>query len=129
VPHTAGWYSAQAPWSTCYGGPLRLPATAKRFDTSPAWVCWAGTAPSVELVADVGAPALGAHALALAARLRDGLGQAPYPSPIVVTERPDAERRLRAAGVRASVRAGRVRLACHVPSRPEDVDRALAALA
>ena len=129
APHTAGWYAAQEPWATCYGGPLRLPPTAKRFDVSPAWTCWAGTAPAVELVAEVGVEAIGAYDLALAARLREGLGMPPSDSAIVIAEHPDAERRLQRAGVRASVRAGRVRLSCHLPSTAADVDRAVEALA
>ena len=129
APHTAGWYAAQDPWSTCYGGPLRLPRTAKRFDVSPAWTCWAGTAPAVELVAELGAEAVGAYDLALAARLREGLGMPASDSAIVIAAHPDAERRLERAGVRASVRAGRVRLSCHLPATVTDVDLALDALA
>jgi len=129
APHTAGWYSAQEPWSTCYGGPLRLPRTAKRFDVSPAWTCWAGTAPAVELIAELGVQAVGAYDLALAARLRHGLGMPPSNSAIVIAEHPDAARRLARAGIRASVRAGCVRMSCHLPATFADVDRALEALA
>jgi len=129
APHTAGWYSAEDPWATCYGGPLRLPPTAKRFDVSPAWTCWAGTAPAVELVAGLGVEAVGAYDLALAARLRSGLGMPPSNSAIVIAEHSDAAGRLARAGIRASVRAGRVRLSCHLPATIADVDRALEALA
>jgi selenocysteine lyase/cysteine desulfurase len=128
VPHTAGWYAAQDPWASCYGGPLRLGAGAKRFDVSPAWICWAGTAPALECVAGIGVAAIGAHDLALAARLREGLALPPSDSAIVVTERPDAAERLARAGIRASVRAGRVRLSCHLPATAADVDRAVEAL-
>ncbi len=128
APHTAGWYAAADPWSCCYGGPLRLPDTAKRFDVSPAWTCWAGTAVSLELVDELSPAAIGAYDRMLAARLREGLELAPSDSAIVITEVPDAERRLRAAGIRASVRAGRVRISCHLPATRDDVDRAVAAL-
>ena len=128
TPHTAGWYSAQEPWDTCYGTPLRLAHGAKRFDVSPAWTCWAGTAPAVELVAEIGVQALGAYDLALAARLRDGLGMPPSDSPIVIAEHPDAATLLRQAGIRAAVRAGRVRMSCHLPATFTDVDRAVEAL-
>ena len=131
VPQAAGWYAGEAPWDSCYGAPLRLAAGARRLDVSPAWLCWAGTAPALELLAGLGVPALGAHDLALADRLRAGLGQPEpaRPSAIVVTERPDAAARLADAGVRAAVRAGRVRLACHLTATVADVDRALEALA
>jgi selenocysteine lyase/cysteine desulfurase len=128
IPHTAGWYAGEDPWSSIYGGPLRLPATAKRFDVSPAWTCWAGTAPSLELIDELGPAAIGAYDLALAARLRSGLGMPPSDSAIVIADRPDAEERLGRAGVKASVRAGRVRLSCHLPATVDDIDRALTAL-
>lgn len=35
VPHTAGWYAGESPWTSIYGGPLRLAADARRFDVSP----------------------------------------------------------------------------------------------
>lgn len=127
-PHTAGWYAAQDPWSTCYGGPLRLPLTAKRFDVSPAWTCWAGTAPAVELVAELGVDVIGSYDLTLADRLRAGLGMEPSNSAIVLAERPDAAVRLERAGIRASVRAGCVRISCHLPATTGDIDRALDAL-
>lgn len=129
VPQAAGWYAAAAPWDTCYGGPLRLPSVARRLDVSPAWACWAGTAPAVELIADIGPDALGAYDLALAGRLAAGLGLPAPSSPILTTSVPHAAQRLRHAGIRASVRAGRVRLSCHVPATAADVDRCLEALA
>lgn len=128
TPHSAGWYAAAAPWETCYGGPLRLAPTARRLDVSPAWACWAGTAPALELIEGIGVPALAAHDLDLAGRLRAGLGLEPSPSAIVVTEITDAAARLERAGVQASVRAGRARISCHPPATAEDVDRCLEAL-
>jgi selenocysteine lyase/cysteine desulfurase len=129
APHTAGWYAAADPWSCCYGGPLRLPETARRFDVSPAWTCWAGTRAALELIDELGPDAIGAYDLALAARLREGLAMPPSDSAIVIVQSPDAERRLREAGIRTSVRAGRVRLSCHLPATVDDIDRAVAALA
>jgi len=129
VPHTAGWYAAELPWDSCYGTPLRLADTAKRLDASPAWTLWAGTAPALELVLEIGGAALGAYDLDLAGRLRDGLCLDPYPSPIVIVDLPGAAGRLARAGIRASVRAGRVRLSCHLPATEDDVGRAVAALA
>ena len=128
IAHTAGWYAAADPWGACYGGPLRLPSTAKRFDVSPAWTCWAGTAPALELIDELGPERIGAYDRALADRLREGLGITASRSAITTLDAPGAEQRLRDAGVRASVRAGRVRIACHLPATVDDVDRAVAAL-
>lgn len=128
TPHAAGWYAAADPWATCYGGPLRLPSTARRFDVSPAWACWAGTAPALELLAELGVETIGAYDLALAERLRVGLGLEPYPSAIVVLDRPGAEQALSRAGIRASTRAGHVRLSCHLPATAADIDLAASVL-
>jgi selenocysteine lyase/cysteine desulfurase len=73
-------------------------------------------------------PALGAYDLALADRLRDGLSMPASHSAIVIAEHPDAAARLQRAGIRASVRAGRARLSCHLPATAADIDRALEAL-
>jgi len=129
VPHGAGWYAGEDRWTALYGTPLRLAADARRFDLSPAWICWVGAAPALELLAGLGAPAVGAYDLALAARFRAGLGLPPGDSAIVSVDLPGAEERLRAAGVRAAVRGGRVRASFHLHTSEADVDRALEALA
>jgi selenocysteine lyase/cysteine desulfurase len=129
VPHGAGWNAGADPWTALYGGPLRLAGDARRFDLSPAWLCWAGAAPALELLAGLGTAAVGAHDLALAARLRDGLDLPPSRSAIVsVDAGPQGAARLAAAGVRCATRAGRVRLSFHLYNTEDDVDRALAAL-
>ncbi len=129
VPHGAGWYAGEDPWTSLYGGPLRLAADARRFDLSPAWLSWAGAAPALELLAGLGAPAVGAHARALADRFRTGLGLPPGDSAIVSVDVPGAQERLTAAGVRASVRDGRLRASFGLTCGEEDVDLALEALA
>jgi selenocysteine lyase/cysteine desulfurase len=129
TPLLAGWYAGEDVPNSYYGQPLRLAASARRFDTSPAWFCWVGTAPALDLVREIGVPAIHAHDVALANRFLAGLGRPPGDSAIVTVEVPDAERRLRAAGVRAAVRAGRVRASFHVYTTEADVDLALDALA
>src|SRR5262249_30339249 len=49
VPHSAGWYSGEDPHSSYFGPPLRLAATARQLDLSPAWFSWVGTTPALEL--------------------------------------------------------------------------------
>jgi hypothetical protein len=53
------------PWTSMYGGPLRLADDARRFDLSPAWHAWVGAAPGVRLLTQVGTRALYTHALGL----------------------------------------------------------------
>ncbi|RLP95265.1 aminotransferase class V-fold PLP-dependent enzyme [Micromonospora sp. CV4] len=128
-PDAAGWYAGRDPHASYYGPPLRLADDARRFDISPAWFSWVGAAPALELVAEIGVPAIQAHNVALANRFLTGLGRPPGESAIVTVDVPDAERRLSAAGIRAAVRAGRVRASFHVYSTEADVDAALTALA
>ena len=82
----------------------------------------------MELVAQVGVPAIREHDVALANRFLTGLGRPAGDRAIVTVDVPDAQRRLEAAGIRAAVRAGRVRASFHVYSTEADVDAALTAL-
>ena len=127
-PLAAGWYAGEDVHGSYYGPPLRLAKSARRFDISPAWFDWVATAPTLEVVEQVGVSAIGAHNVALANRFLTGLGQPPGDSAIVTVDVPGAEQKLAAAGVRAAVRAGRVRASFHVYSTEADVDLALDAL-
>jgi selenocysteine lyase/cysteine desulfurase len=128
VPHDAGWFAAEDVYATYYGGPLRLAESARRFDTSPAWFSWVGTAPALELVNRIGAEAIHEHDLRLANRFREGLGQPAGDSAIVSADVPGAEDALARAGILAAVRAGRLRASFHVYNTDADVDAALDAL-
>lgn len=125
-PTAAGWYAGDDPWDSCYGGPLRLAGDARRFDVSPVWPAWLGQRPALELLARIGVDRIHRHDVALANRLRAGLGLPPGPSAIVsVDAPPGTAERLAAANVITAVRAGRVRFACHLYNDAADVDRAL----
>jgi selenocysteine lyase/cysteine desulfurase len=128
TPQAAGWYAGQDPHSSYYGPPLRLATDARRFDTSPAWFCWVGTAPALELLEQIGVEPVRAHNVALANRFRAGLGLPPGDSAIVSTDHPGAEERFARAHIRAAVRAGRIRASFHLYSTERDVDAALDAL-
>jgi selenocysteine lyase/cysteine desulfurase len=129
VPHTAGWYAGGDPWTSIYGTPLRLATNARRFDVSPAWHCWVGAAPALDLLSEIGTAALHAHALGLANRFRAGVGLPTGDSAIVSSigdqEVPDL---MRAANIVGVARAGRLRLSFHVSTSERDVDRAIDAL-
>ena len=129
-PLAAGWYAGESRWDSIYGPPLRLARDARRFDLSPAWGCWVGHAPALDLLLEVGIDRIHAHDLALADAFRDGLGLPPGDSAIVsVPCPPDVPARLAAAGIRAAVRAGRLRLSFHLHNADSDVEAALRALA
>ena len=111
-----------------YGPPLRLAKSARRFDISPSWPAYVGAAPALELVEEIGVAAINRHNVRLANRFRAGLGLEPAASAIVAVDVPGAEERLARAGVRAAVRAGRVRASFHIYTTDADVDVALEAL-
>jgi selenocysteine lyase/cysteine desulfurase len=128
TPLAAGWYAGEDVHDSYYGPPLRLATSARRFDISPAWFSYVGTAPALEVVEEIGVEAIREHNVALANRFLAGLGQPPSNSAIVTVDVPGAEAKLRAAGIRTAVRAGRVRASFHVYSTQSDVDLALEAL-
>jgi selenocysteine lyase/cysteine desulfurase len=127
-PHGAGWFATEDVFSTYYGGPLRLAANARRFDTSPAWFNWIATAPALELINRIGVNAIHEHDVRLANRFREGIGLPPSDSAIVSADSPQAEDAFARAGILASARAGRLRVSFHVYNTDEDVDAALNAL-
>lgn len=128
IPLAANWYAGEDPHASYYGPPMRLATDARQFDISPAWFCFVGAAPALELVLEIGVDAIHEHNLRLANRFRAGLGLPPGDSAIVTVDVPDAANRLAAAGIRAAVRAGRVRASFHLYTTEHDVDLALSAL-
>jgi selenocysteine lyase/cysteine desulfurase len=57
----AAWYAGQDVHQSYYGPPLHLADSAWRFDTSPAWFSFAGAAPAIELLNEIGIEAVHAH--------------------------------------------------------------------
>ncbi len=131
VPVDAGWYAGDDVWGSCYGPRMRLADSARRFDVSPAWPAWIGTAPAVELFASADLEAVRAHCVGLADELCRRLDVPATGTAIVSWPDPDglAFAALTAAGVAASARAGRVRVAFHVWNELSDVELVLDALA
>ena len=127
-PLFAGWYAGDDPWTSIYGPPLRLAKDARRLDISPAWLAWAGTVPALDLLGDVGIAAIHRHDVGLANLLRERLGLPPGDSAIVTASAEGGLERLRAADIRASVRAGAVRLSFHLHNTEADVDAVARAL-
>ena len=84
-PINAGWYAGADVHTSYYGPPLRLATDARRFDVSPAWFSWVGTAPVLELLEQIGIEQIRAYDVALADRFRAGLGLPPGGTAIVST--------------------------------------------
>ncbi|MGR2751435.1 aminotransferase class V-fold PLP-dependent enzyme [Agromyces arachidis] len=130
LPLTAGWYSGEDPWASCYGPELHLADGARRFDVSPAWHAWVGAEVALRLAAGLDLGQVTRHDLALADAFRERLDLPPSASAIATWPDPDGcdLAALAAAGVTASGRAGRARVAFHLWNDEEDVDLAATAL-
>ncbi|MGH3368077.1 MAG: aminotransferase class V-fold PLP-dependent enzyme [Nocardioidaceae bacterium] len=127
-PLAAGWYAGHDIHANYYGPSLDLARSARRFDLSPAWHCWVGAAPALELLERVGIESIHEHNVGLANRFRTGLGMPESDSAIVSVDITDAAKRLSAAGIRAASRAGSLRTSFHLYSTEADVAAAVAAL-
>ncbi|HSS67303.1 MAG TPA: aminotransferase class V-fold PLP-dependent enzyme [Nocardioidaceae bacterium] len=127
-PDDAGWYAGDDPWTSIYGAPLRLAPDARRFNVSPAWLCWSAAAPTLELLASLDPGEVHAHDVGLADLFLAELGRPSQGSAIVTVDSPDAAERLAAAGIQTAVRAGRVRASFHLYNTADDARAAAAAL-
>jgi len=125
-PLFAGWYAGESVWDSVYGPAMHLAADARRFDVSPAWLAWVGTAPALELLASADRTAVHDHDVRLANLFRERVGLPGSDTAIVALADPDAalQARMVAAGCSVAARAGRVRLSFHVWNDENDVQRA-----
>ena len=125
-----GWYAGDDPWSSCYGPEMRLARDARRYDVSPAWPVWVGAEPAIALFRSLDIDAVHDHVTRLAATFCERMGLDAYGQAIITW--PDADgrdlARLSAAGIVASGRAGRARVAFHLWNDDDDVSAALEAL-
>jgi selenocysteine lyase/cysteine desulfurase len=128
VPHVANPHAGDDLWSSLYGLPLRLAHGARRFDSSPVWFSVLGAGVSLPWLASLDRRAIEAHTLGLANRLRTELSLPPTNSAIVSIPTAQAVGALERAGIRASVRAGAVRVGFHLYNSEADLDRLLGAL-
>ena len=128
TPHIANWYAGMDPWESIYGLPIRLADDARRFDASPTWFSVLGAGLTLPWLASLDGAAVEAHAVGLANRLRAELEMPQHNSAIVSLPIADAAGKLKQAGIRASVRAGAVRVGFHLYNNDNDLDRLLDAL-
>lgn len=126
-PLLAGWYAGEDPWQSIYGPPLRLADSARRFDISPGWLAWVGTAPALEVIASTGVASIHGHDVALADSLRDRLSLEGHGSAIVSVPLSDGSG-LADRGIAAAVRAGSVRVGFHLYNDERDVEALVEAI-
>lgn len=129
APLAPNWFAGAEPWSSLYGGPLRLSQDARRLDLAPVWSAWIGLVPALELIEEVGVEAIRAHDAELGDRLRAARDLPPTGSAIVSLPAPEGvAERVEEAGVAAAVRDGRLRASFHLYNDASDVDRLVKAL-
>ncbi|HET9500025.1 MAG TPA: aminotransferase class V-fold PLP-dependent enzyme [Marmoricola sp.] len=136
-PLYPNWYASADIWGSIYADELALAPEVRRFDTSPAWPVWVGTAPALELLADLHrgdperADAVAAYGIDLANRVRTALGLEQEPRPVLSL--PDRGGALKAAlteaGCRVAGRGSGVRFGFHLWNTADDVARVVHALA
>lgn len=130
-PTHANWRGAADPWTTYFGGPLRLADDASRLDVSLAWLPWVATTRSVELLAGWQRDGTLAEPLRLAGALARAVGQEPTGSSLVCVPVRDPER-VRAAlaegRIKAAVRGDGIRFSLHLWNDDADVTRAADAI-
>jgi len=129
TPRAANFYAGANRWESIFGLPLRLADTARRFDSSPAWISHAGAAAALPWLAGLDRAEVHAHCVGLADSLLAGFGLEPRGNAIVSLDLGDKADRLAAAGIRSSARNGRARLAFYLHNTADDVARVLDALA
>lgn len=130
MPLQAGWYAGEDVWGSCYAPEMKLAASARRFDVSPAWPAWVGAEPAIKMFSELDIAEVWDRASGLGDLLCDALGIAQQHQSIVTW--PDADgrelHRLNAAGIRVSGRAGRLRASFHLWNDESDVEAVVAAL-
>lgn len=117
-----GWYAGESPWESHYGPPLRLAGNARRFDLSPGWLAWVGTAPALRFISRLGVEEIHNHNVGLANEFRRKLGLSASDSAIVSLELPSTTDEGLLRKLSTSMRAGRLRVAFHLYNQLEDVD-------
>jgi selenocysteine lyase/cysteine desulfurase len=126
-PVLASWKAAPEPWGDPYGPPRALTGDARRFDLSLPWLLAPPTLASLELLGEIGVVEIGAHCRGLATACAQRLGLPPTQTSILAVPGADADR-VRASGLRCSVRGGNVRFAFALHNDLEDVEAAIAAV-
>lgn len=123
TPVQAGWYAGEDVWQSCYGPSMQLAVDARAFDVSPAWPAWVGAEPALRMFAGLDIEEIWALTSGLGDELCTALGLQQQHQAIVTWADPDGSdlRKLIAAGIRASGRAGRLRASFHLWNDSSDV--------
>lgn len=130
TPINAGWYAGDDLWSSMYGPEMALATDARCFDVSPAWPSWVGAEKALDFILRFDMAEIQQWNVGLANAFCRGIGIPEQNQSIVTWADPGgtALAALGQAGILASGRAERIRVAFHIWNDQIDVDAAIAAL-
>jgi len=116
------WFACEEPYAAPYG--LNFPAafSARKFDVVPGLISASALLPSLALINQIGVANIHRHNTGLAATLCKRLNVEHNGSAIVMLDVLGAAEKLKARGIRATVRGDRIRVAIHMYNTNADVD-------
>ncbi len=116
------WFACEEPHAAPYGIDFPAARSARKFDVVPGLISASALLPSLALLNQLGVNNIHRHNTQLAASLCRRLNVEHNGSAIVILKVPGAPERLKARGIRATVRGERIRVAIHIYNTAEDVD-------
>jgi selenocysteine lyase/cysteine desulfurase len=116
------WFACEEPYAAPYGTNFPAAHSARKFDVVPGLISASGLLPSLSLINQIGVRNIHRHNTQLAATLCNRLNVEHNGSAIVMLDVPGAAEKLKACGLRATVRGERIRVAIHMYNTAEDVD-------
>jgi selenocysteine lyase/cysteine desulfurase len=122
------WFACEDPHAAPYGIDFPAARSARKFDVVPGLISASALLPSLRLINRVGVRNIHRHDTELAAKLCRALNIEHNGSAIVILNVPGAPEKLKAHGIRATVRGERIRAAIHLYNTSEDIDLLVDAL-
>ena len=122
------WFACEDPHAAPYGIEFPAARSARKFDVVPGLISASGLLPSLALINEIGVRNIHRHNTELAGALCRRLAVEHNGSAIVMLNVPGAVEKLKARGIRATVRGERIRVAIHIYNTAEDVDALLGAI-
>jgi selenocysteine lyase/cysteine desulfurase len=122
------WFACEDPHAAPYGIDFPAAKSARKFDVVPALISASALRPSLALINRLGVSTIYRHNTELAAALCRRLDVEHNGSAIVILHAPGAAERLKARGIRATVRGERIRVAIHAYNTADDIDLLVEAL-
>jgi selenocysteine lyase/cysteine desulfurase len=116
------WFACEDPHAAPYGIDFPAARSARKFDVVPGLISASALLPSLSLINRLGVRRIYSHDTQLAATLCRRLSVEHNGSAIVMISAAGAAEKLKARGIRATVRGERIRVALHIYNTSEDVD-------